>query len=400
MTRTTLSYCTLALAAVIAFAVVSVTVAPVITSAGGNKGASGNLASGEFSTHIDNPLFPLSTLGPKVFEGEEVDPDTGDIITTRLDSNVLEKTRKVAGVRVLVLEEKAYQDDELVERALDYFAQHQDGAVYYFGEAVDNYVDGKIDNHDGSWLAGKDGAEPGIIMPAQPFVGQIFNQENAPDVAEDQTEVLALNESISTPAGDFTGCLKAEDTSPLDPGLADFKWYCPNVGLVRDEAADGFIELTSFSLESDESEIATSEQIDDGGDFVAPPAVATDAEEGVGDAGAEDDGDDAGNVGDNAAAALTSASAPSAAQPAAAPANLGSTTGASGQIDDGAELLPQAAITLEQAIAAAQSAASGPVGEIDLEHFEGKLVFNVDIGDKDVKVDAQTGAVLSADSED
>lgn len=72
----------------------------------------------------------------------------------------------------------------------------------------------------------------------------------------------------------------------------------------------------------------------------------------------------------------------------------------SGVLDDGKDLLPQAGITLDQAIAAAQSAASGPVGEVDLEHYQGKLVFNVDVGDKDVKVDAHTGALLSADSTD
>jgi len=72
----------------------------------------------------------------------------------------------------------------------------------------------------------------------------------------------------------------------------------------------------------------------------------------------------------------------------------------SGVLDDGKDLLPQAGIKLDQAIAAAQSAASGPVGEVDLEHYQGNLVFNVDVGDKDVKVDAHTGAVLSADSTD
>jgi uncharacterized membrane protein YkoI len=72
----------------------------------------------------------------------------------------------------------------------------------------------------------------------------------------------------------------------------------------------------------------------------------------------------------------------------------------SGTLDDGKELLPQASITLDQAIAAAQTAASGGLGEIDLEHYQGKLVFNVDIGDKDVKVDASSGAVLAADSDD
>ena len=72
----------------------------------------------------------------------------------------------------------------------------------------------------------------------------------------------------------------------------------------------------------------------------------------------------------------------------------------SGTLDDGKDLLPQARITVEQAITAAQGAATGPVGEVDLEHWQGKLVFNVDIGDKDVKVDAATGSVLSAASDD
>ena len=72
----------------------------------------------------------------------------------------------------------------------------------------------------------------------------------------------------------------------------------------------------------------------------------------------------------------------------------------SGTLDDGKELLPQARITIDAAIAAAQSAATGPVGEVDLEHANGRLVFNVDIGDKDVKVDASDGSIVSADSED
>ena len=72
----------------------------------------------------------------------------------------------------------------------------------------------------------------------------------------------------------------------------------------------------------------------------------------------------------------------------------------SGTLDDGKDLLPQAGITIDAAIAAAQSAASGAVGEVDLEQYNGKLVFNVDIGDKDVKVDASTGAVLSANADD
>jgi uncharacterized membrane protein YkoI len=80
--------------------------------------------------------------------------------------------------------------------------------------------------------------------------------------------------------------------------------------------------------------------------------------------------------------------------------DVGEQTALAGQIDDGADLLPQASVTLEQAIAAAQSAASGEVGEVDLEHYQGKLVFNVDVGDKDVKVDAIDGSILAVDADD
>ena len=249
MSRTTQLHSLLALAAVISVAIATLILAPEITSAGGNGGGSGKLDPADFSTTIDNPLFPLSSLETKVFEGPETDPDTGDVVTASLVSTVLPRSAHIAGIDVLVLEESAYEDGELIERALDFFAQHKDGTVYYFGEKVDNYEDGKVADHDGSWLAGKDGAEPGIIMPAEPFVGQVFKQENAPGVAEDQAEILALDVSISTPAGNFTSCVKTEDTSPLDPGVVDVKWYCPDVGLVRDEGPDGFIELVSYTTD-------------------------------------------------------------------------------------------------------------------------------------------------------
>ena len=70
------------------------------------------------------------------------------------------------------------------------------------------------------------------------------------------------------------------------------------------------------------------------------------------------------------------------------------------RLDDGKDLLPQATITEQQAIKAAQSAASGSLNEVDLEHYDGHLVFNVDVGAKDVKVDASTGNVLATPTDD
>jgi hypothetical protein len=199
-----------------------------------------------FSPVITNPLFPLSSLGPKTFVGEDTDEETGETVEERLESRVLPETATVAGVTVLVLEEKGYVDGDLVEVALDYFAQHSNGDVYYFGERVDNYEDGVVANHEGQWLAGEDGNEPGVIMPAQPEVGKTYDQELAPGVAEDKATVLSLSESVSTPSGSYSGCLKTREFSPLEPGVEEFKFHCPGAGLVREESESGFIELVSI----------------------------------------------------------------------------------------------------------------------------------------------------------
>ncbi len=261
MTNSSGIYLMLSLTIAVVLTISAVVLAPALTSAGGRGAAPAAINPADFSTNITNPLFPLSSLGPKTFQGQETDPDTDELLATRLESVVLGKSRKVAGVEVLVLQERSFADGQLVEQALDFFAQHQDGTVYYFGELVDNYENGKIVDHAGTWLAGKNGAEPGIVMPADPVVGQTFNQENAPGVAEDRSRVLALDENVKTPASKFRGCAKFEDTNPLDPqSTAEFKWYCPDVGLVRDEDAEGFIELVSYTIRSAAAR-ATAEQV-------------------------------------------------------------------------------------------------------------------------------------------
>jgi hypothetical protein len=198
----------------------------------------------DFQATVDNSLFPLSSLGPKVFEGEERDPETGEVIETRLESIVLGKTDTVAGVEVTVVEEKEYEDGELVESTLDYYAQHKDGTVYYLGERVDDYEKGKVVGHEGQWLAGEGENQPGVFMPAEPQVGDEFEQERAPGVAEDRSKVVAVDETVSTPAGNFTGCIKTEDFDPLG-NVTEFKFYCPGIGVVREEFPGGHLDLIS-----------------------------------------------------------------------------------------------------------------------------------------------------------
>jgi len=223
----------------------------VLMACGASSGSDGNgseIDLEDFSTTIDNPLFPLSAYSLMVYEGEDVDPDTGETLTARVEMTVMPGTRKtVAGVEVLVVQDQAFEDGELIESTLDYFAQHADGTVYYFGEDVDNYEDGEIKDHEGSWLAGEGKNQPGVIMPPAPQVGDVFEQEKAPGIAEDRMTVLSVMESVDVPAGSFEDCVKTEDVNPLDGvGVIEYKLYCPGVGFVMEEFEGGTLELVSY----------------------------------------------------------------------------------------------------------------------------------------------------------
>jgi hypothetical protein len=142
-----------------------------------------------------------------------------------------------------VVEERETADGELVEISRNFFASclpNRD--VFYFGEDVDIYEDGEIVSHEGAWRAGRNGAEPGIIMPESAFIlGQRYFQELAPGVALDRAEHIANDLEIDVPAGSFEDCVHVVETSPLEAGAESNKTYCPRVGMVR----DGELELVA-----------------------------------------------------------------------------------------------------------------------------------------------------------
>ena len=107
--------------------------------------------------------------------------------------------------------------------------------VFYFGEDVDIYRDGKVVRHSGEWRAGEGNAKAGMIMPGQPSVGQKHYQEMAPGVAMDRAEIVSLEETLKTPAGVFSGCLKTQETTALNPAENEYKTYAPGIGLIQDE---------------------------------------------------------------------------------------------------------------------------------------------------------------------
>ncbi|MBA2277488.1 MAG: hypothetical protein H0W06_06950, partial [Chloroflexia bacterium] len=195
---------------------------------------------------VDNPLFPLALTPIKVYIGEEEDPETGETIALRVEEIVRPLPAEVAGIEVTVVDVTEYEDGELVEVTEDYYAQDEEGAVYYIGEAVDNYEDGEVVDHEGEWLAGEGDNQAGVFMPADPQEGDSFEQERAPGIAEDRSTVIAVDQAVSTDAGEFEGCIQTEDYAPLDD-VTEYKFYCPEVGQVREEFEGGFLDLVWFS---------------------------------------------------------------------------------------------------------------------------------------------------------
>lgn len=188
-----------------------------------------------FVPFSDNPYFPLWPGYSVVLEGEE--EDEGETIELEVIVSVLTDTELVDGVLTRVVEERESEDGELVEVSRNFMAEcRETGAIWYFGEDVDDFEDGEVVGHGGAWRAGVDGARPGLFMPGTPLVGSRFQTENAPGVAEDRAEIVDTNVTVETPFATFDDALQILDTDPLDAGGAgDPKLYAPGVGLVKDE---------------------------------------------------------------------------------------------------------------------------------------------------------------------
>lgn len=152
-----------------------------------------------------------------------------------LTTTVLNETKMVDGVETRVVEDRETKNGQLAELARDYYAIDRNTSdVYYFGEDVNTYKNGKLVGHEGAWLSGVKRAKFGMMMPGAIKVGQKFYQEQAPGVAIDRAEVVAVGETVTTPAGTFTNCVHMKETSALEKGMADHKWYAPGVGMVKE----------------------------------------------------------------------------------------------------------------------------------------------------------------------
>ena len=159
---------------------------------------------------------------------------------------VLADTELVDGVNTRVVEERELKNGVLVEVSRNFFAIcSETNSVVYFGEDVDIYAkDGvTIISHEGAWRAGIDGAQAGIVMPGSFLLGSRYFQEIAPGVAMDRACNTKMNLTMVTSAGTFSGCVKVQETTPLEPDAVEAKVYCPGIGVVK----DGSLKLVDWS---------------------------------------------------------------------------------------------------------------------------------------------------------
>jgi len=213
----------------------------------GACGGSGSKFSDDFSqpTRIDNTYFPLVPGTTYVYEGTTDDGFETNVV------NVSHLTKKIQGVRSAIVVDRVYLEGELTEETFDWYAQDNEGNVWYMGEDSAEYDNGVLVNTDGSWQAGVDGAQAGFIMLADPQVGDVYQQEFYEGEAEDMAEVKALDAPVTLSDASTYNALKVYEWTPLDLTVMENKYYAPGIGPVREEQSDGTQKIDLVSISSD-----------------------------------------------------------------------------------------------------------------------------------------------------
>jgi hypothetical protein len=181
----------------------------------------------DFTTTIDNAYWPMAPGSRWVYR--EVDVEGG---RKRVEVTVTRKTKRIMGIEARVVHDVVTEDGDLVEDTFDWYAQDADGNLWYLGENTKEYENGKVKSTEGSWQAGVDGAQAGIVLPAAPKVGMTYRQEYYAGEAEDKGEILSLNETATVPFGSFEHVLMTKDSTPLEPKVLEHKFYARGVGPV------------------------------------------------------------------------------------------------------------------------------------------------------------------------
>jgi hypothetical protein len=186
------------------------------------------LDPGAFSTRITNPWWPMR-VGSRWTYRESAPDGTiqRDVVV------VLPKTKALAnGITARVVSDVTTEDGVPVEVTRDYYAQDRCGNLWYLGEATAEYENGKPVSRAGSFEAGVDGAEAGVLVPAKPELGARYRQEQYAGHAEDRAEIFSLREQVEVPFGYFRRgrILMTRETNPLEPRVLEYKYYARGIG--------------------------------------------------------------------------------------------------------------------------------------------------------------------------
>ncbi|CAN5122179.1 hypothetical protein BH18THE2_BH18THE2_42040 [soil metagenome] len=213
---------------------------PSSATLAGNYTSSFKLENCNFSTTGSNPYFILQPGYHTVFAGVEDNEPLNMTVTVLNQSQVVGD-----GIVTRVVQEKVAnsQTGELMEITNDWFAIcTQTNSVFYFGENVNNYENGKLVDHEGSWQHGSDGARAGLMMPGIVLLGSRYYQEIAPGVALDKSEIVSMNQTVNVPAGTFSDVIKMKETNDLEPDVTEDNLHAPGVGQVIDHG----LKLVSY----------------------------------------------------------------------------------------------------------------------------------------------------------
>jgi hypothetical protein len=226
----------------IAILIGSVVVASGLAASGGD-GATPPAASGEglpvgrepvrldpadFSTEIDNPYLPMRPGDRRVYRVTDSEGlKQRDVVTVTADTKLIAN-----GVTARVVYTRVSEEGRLVEDNHAWYAQDRQGNVWYLGELSSEFENGRVTGTKGSWEAGVDGAQPGVIMAASPRIGLAYRQEHYAGVAEDRARVFSRGERVEVPYGRFRRVLLIKESEGIQRGLLDYKFYARGVGLV------------------------------------------------------------------------------------------------------------------------------------------------------------------------
>jgi hypothetical protein len=197
-----------------------------------------------FSANVTNPWYPLKPGSVYVYRGVKDGKPSREVMT------VTDNIRVIDGAPARAIDDRLFLSGALEEKTTDWYTQDNDGNVWYYGEKTAELdPSGKVTSTEGSWLAGVNGAKPGIFMYANPKVGQSARQEYYQGHAEDHFEALQQNVHVTVPYMSASQALLTKEWTPLEPGTLDHKYYARGVGTVLEQSVKGPVErnaLTGF----------------------------------------------------------------------------------------------------------------------------------------------------------